>query len=404
MASLVMSSEGRGRNWRSAPAPPVQEPDNQVESFPAPALNESSNLDYYQQDVAGSDMANEDLNSGHDMDVKMEGGEGQAMVSDSDASMQEGEHQQTETRKRPWEKPGGRTNGIKVKRKKVPGAKNLKIRRYVQPKNAVMCLNELRPGVTYTTEQEGGVGQPFCISVEIDGQKYRGFGSSKQLAKQAAAEAALISFVKPPVTTTESQEEDKTPWATLASFAIYKLFNDWREGRVGMCPPPSQPYGAAIPPGVKAFLSQPLGAAAAAAAKEDSPQAAAFTEAICAHLGGRAPNTPAADPKSTEPLNAESKFPFQSTEPVKVPNPAKQIPESAAAMHPVMVLHQMKPGLQYNITQTTRESKPFFTVTSDIDGKEFSGEGSNVKKAKFFLAKAAILGLYGVESTFEVPA
>lgn len=56
---------------------------------------------------------------------------------------------------------------IKMKRKKVPGAKNLKIRRYVQPKNAVMCLNELRPGVTYTTEQEGGVGQPFCISVEI---------------------------------------------------------------------------------------------------------------------------------------------------------------------------------------------------------------------------------------------
>lgn len=88
-----------------------------------------------------------------------------------------------------------------------------------------------------------------ATSPQIDGQKYRGFGSSKQLAKQAAAEAALISFVKPPVTTAENQEEDKTPWATLASFAIYKLFNDWREGRVGMCPPPSQPYGAAIPPG-----------------------------------------------------------------------------------------------------------------------------------------------------------
>lgn len=56
-----------------------------------------------------------------------------------------------------------------MKRKKVPGAKNLKIRKYVQPKNAVMCLNELRPGVTYTTEQEGGVGQPFCISVEVPG-------------------------------------------------------------------------------------------------------------------------------------------------------------------------------------------------------------------------------------------
>ncbi|XP_063844628.1 double-stranded RNA-specific editase 1-like isoform X6 [Scylla paramamosain] len=394
-----MRGRGRGRNWRTAsvPEPPV-------DAFPAPELNSqpAANLDFYQEnssDMAGQDNHNTDMHA-PDMDMKMEGQESHVMVSDSDASMQEGE-QQAETRKRPWEKPGGREDGIKVKRKKVPGAKNLKIRRYVQPKNAVMCLNELRPGVTYTTEQEGGVGQPFCISVEIDGQKYRGFGSSKQLAKQAAAEAALISFVKPPVTTAENQEEDKTPWATLASFAIYKLFNDWREGRVGMCPPPSQPYGAAIPP---AFLSQPIGPAATTAVKEESPQAAAFTEAICAHLGGRAPNTPAVDPKLTEPMKAESNFPFQSTEPVKVPNPAKQVPESAASMHPVMVLHQMKPGLQYNINQTTRDNKPFFTVTADIDGKEFSGEGTNVKKAKFFLAKAAILGLYGVESTFEISA
>ena len=60
---------------------------------------------------------------------------------------------------------------------------------------------------------------------------------------------------------------------------------------------------------------------------------------------------------------------------MKVPNPAKQVPESAAAMHPVMVLHQMKPGVQYNITQITKDSKPFFTVSADIDGKEFFGEG-----------------------------
>ena len=83
---------------------------------------------------------------------------------------------------------------------------------------------------------------------QINGQKYRGFGSTKQLAKQAAAEAALISYVKPPVAAGDSQE-DKTPWATLVSFAMYKLFNDWREGRVGMCPPSSQPYGTAIPNG-----------------------------------------------------------------------------------------------------------------------------------------------------------
>ncbi|XP_063875096.1 interleukin enhancer-binding factor 3 homolog isoform X1 [Scylla paramamosain] len=106
----------------------------------------------------------------------------------------------------------------------------------------------------------------------------------------------------------------------------------------------------------------------------------------------------------TEPMKAESNFPFQSTEPVKVPNPAKQVSEGAASMHPVMVLHQMKPGLLYNTNQTTRDNKPFFTVTADIDGKEFSGKGTNVKKAKFFLANTAILGLYGVESTFEISA
>nr|XP_053643733.1 double-stranded RNA-specific editase 1-like isoform X4 [Cherax quadricarinatus] len=359
---------GRGRsNWRSS-AP--SEPPPEVEPFPAPPVNDqpSRDMDFYQQNV----------------EAKMEVGN----EVDSDDIMQEGE-QQPENRKRPWEKLGG----VKIKRKKVPGAKNLKIRKYVRPKNAVMCLNELRPGVTYTTEQEGGVGQPFCISVEVsngvDAQKYRGFGSSKQLAKQAAAEAALISFVKPPITSVspESQAEDKTPWATLASFAIYKLFNDWREGRVGMCPPPPQPYATAVPPGYQAFLNQSVGTNAV---KEESPQAAAFAEAICAHLGGRGLGGPVLDAKSTEP--------------VKVPNVPKQIPENAGAMHPVMVLHQMKPGLQYNITRMMRDSKPYFSVSADIDGKEFTGEGPNVKKAKFSLATEAILGLYGVESTFETPA
>lgn len=295
--------------------------------------------------------------------------------------------------------------GVKVKRKKVPGAKNLKIRRYVQPKNAVMCLNELRPGVSYTTEQEGGVSQPFCVSVEVDNQKYRGFGTSKQLAKQAAAEAALISFVKPPVvaaTAVETKEEDKTPWATLASFAIYKLFNDWRDGRVGMCPPPpTQPYGAAVPPGFTSFL-------ATAAEKEEVANAAAFTEAISAHLGGRAPHggpLTGGVAGSGELVKQDSTLALsQAGGDAKVPKPAKQVPENAAAMHPVMVLHQMKPGLQYNISQFNKDGKIHFAITCEIDGQNFVGEGPNVKKAKFTLAKTAISGLYGVDCIFEPPA
>ncbi|XP_068208868.1 double-stranded RNA-specific editase 1-like isoform X3 [Palaemon carinicauda] len=321
------------------------------------------------------------------LDVKMmDASDG---ASDNEMPM-EGEEEKT--RKRPWEKPGG----VKVKRKKVPGAKNLKIRRYVQPKNAVMCLNELRPGVVYATEQEGGVSQPFCVSVEVDNQKYRGFGTSKQLAKQAAAEAALISFVKPPVVAAnakEAKEEDKTPWATLASFAIYKLFNDWRDGRVGMCPPPAaQPYGTAVPP-------------ASAAEKEEAASAAAFTEAISAHLGGRAPHGgPLTAGGVVTPAEGVKQEPVVPNAEGKVPKPAKQVPENAAAMHPVMVLHQMKPGIQYEISQLNKDGKIYFEVTCTIDEQNFVGEGPNVKKAKFNLAKSAISGLYGVDSTFEPPS
>lgn len=64
------------------------------------------------------------------------------------------------------------------------------------------------------------------------------------MAKQAAAEAALVSFVKPP---SDELADDNTPWTVLACFAMYKLFNEWREGRIGMCHPG---FGAGNPFGV----------------------------------------------------------------------------------------------------------------------------------------------------------
>ncbi|MPC36441.1 Double-stranded RNA-specific editase 1 [Portunus trituberculatus] len=278
--------------------------------------------------------------------------------------------------------------GTRLKRKKVPGFKNTRIKKYAQPKNAVMCLNELEPGVTYQTVQEGGISQPFCVSVEVKGQKYRGFGSSKQLARQAAAEVALISYVKPPG---ENKQEDQTPWATLVPFAMYKLFNDWREGRVGRCPSPAQPYGAAVPTGsmlagINAYFNNPPASGdSTAGGEETSSQPAAAMDTIVAHLDGRVPADLAGDAKGkAKPL----------------PKPAKQVPEGAATMHPVMVLNQMKPGVQYSVTESTREGKAFFTLKATIDDQEFTGEGVNVKKAKLALAKTAIQELYGVESSF----
>lgn len=266
------------------------------------------------------------------------------------------------------------------KKRKMPGVKNIRIKRYAKPKNAVMCLNELIPGVAYTLEQEGGISQPFCFSVSVNGQEYRGYGSSKQLAKQAAAEAALISFVKPPAAG-ESPDDDKTPWTTLVSFAMYKLFNDWREGRVGMCPPPTQPYGAALPPGQrlvgnKAVYVQPEGVVSTAG--NDRSQEGMYKDTISAHLSE-----------------------FKVAEPKPILKPAKQIPEGAAEMHPVMVLNQMRPYVQFDVREEIRDGKPFFITTANIDSQDFTGKGTNVKKSKVSLAKAAMKALFGVDSTFE---
>jgi len=66
--------------------------------------------------------------------------------------------EQEPTRKRPWEKVDA--DGNKIKRKKVPGAKNIRIRKYVQPRNALSCLNELCPGAVFNTEEQGA-GQQY---------------------------------------------------------------------------------------------------------------------------------------------------------------------------------------------------------------------------------------------------
>ncbi|CAL4177154.1 unnamed protein product, partial [Meganyctiphanes norvegica] len=136
---MKVRGRGRGGSWR--PGAAVDMP----EAFPPPPANSKQEpMEYYAQGIPSGDIMEDDLS------------------------------QDGEMRKRPWEKTGG----VKPKRKKVPGLKNLRIRRYVQPKNAVMCLNELRPGVGYTTEQEGGVGQPFCISVEVKIKKRLKYGNN----------------------------------------------------------------------------------------------------------------------------------------------------------------------------------------------------------------------------------
>jgi len=290
------------------------------------------------------------------------------------------------SRKRPWEKVDA--DGKVIKRKKVPGAKNIRIRKHVQPRNALSCLNELVPGVVFNTEQEGGVGQQYGVSVLLEDQTYHGYGPSKQIAKQNAAEAALVSFVKPPVPKAGEGEEnekleDKTPWAALAAFAMYKLFNDWKDGRIGAGAGAAQGLPTNPSFDLRNHLTRKVGA---------SQPTAEMNEAITAHLG-----TPAAAGAKVAEVGKPNA--------PGVMKPAAKVPDNAATVHPVMVLHQMRPGIQYTTNKTTGDDNmPYFYASVNIDGQEFTGEGSSLKKAKFFLARDAIYALFGVESVFENPA
>jgi len=273
----------------------------------------------------------------------------------------EGQEEGSKKRSRPWERFD--EDGNKIKPKKVPGAKNKRARKLVQPRNALQCLNELAKGYEFECIQEGGGGKEFGMSVTVNDNTFTGYGLSKQIAKMTAAEAALASFVKAPVPKKEKgeegenveQEEDKTPWAVIASFAMYKLFSDWKDGN----------YGPRNTPSITSNKSFDL-------------------RDYLATKGHK--NQSASDPSVNN-------------------RPAKKVPDNAAEMNPIQLLHQMRPGTVFTTDKTMLEgNKPHFTVSAEIEGQQFTGEASLVKKAKLQLALNANQELFGVKSTFEIPA
>ncbi|XP_036375146.1 double-stranded RNA-specific editase B2-like [Megalops cyprinoides] len=70
----------------------------------------------------------------------------------------------------------------------------------VAPKNALVQLNELKPGLQYKmVSQTGPVHAPlFAIRVEVNGLAFEGTGPTKKKAKMRAAELALKSFIQFP--------------------------------------------------------------------------------------------------------------------------------------------------------------------------------------------------------------
>ncbi|XP_070535459.1 double-stranded RNA-specific editase 1-like isoform X3 [Ptychodera flava] len=231
------------------------------------------------------------------------------------------------------------------KRKKMPGP--------VLPKNALMQLNEIRPGLQFKfVSQSGPVHAPtFVMSVEVNGQLFEGMGTTKKKAKLQAAEKALRSFVQFPNASEAHRamgrqivNSDFTSDAMDLSDA--NLFNTFETSEM------AAKEGEMLPP------EQPV---------EEKLQT----------QNGTHQDTP--------------------------PNPFTQSPTPRAPLspptgkNPIMLLNELRPGLKYEFVSETGESHAKnFVMSVTIDGQSFTGSARNKKMAKARAAQAALAKIYNL--------
>ncbi|MEQ2161940.1 Double-stranded RNA-specific editase 1 [Goodea atripinnis] len=234
------------------------------------------------------------------------------------------------------------------KRKKVPGP--------ILPKNALMQLNEIKPGLQYKLlSQSGPVHAPvFVMTVEVNGQLFEGSGPTKKKAKLNAAEKALRSFVQFP----NASEAHMAMGRTLSVHTDFTsdqgdfpdvLFNGFETSRA---------------------LDDPLYLA--------PNNNSSFTS-----LGIEYPllHPPASDI-------------VQSCLP---PTPSAFI-SVTTGKNPVMILNEMRPGLKYDFVSESGESHAKnFVMSVTVDTHNFQGSGRNKRLAKARAARAALSVLFNIE-------
>ena len=252
-------------------------------------------------------------------------------------------------------------NSIKKKRT------NYRLRKVIVPKAPLMVLNEMVGSVNYsflnTPPIPNNIGnmqpmQLFTAQCVVYGDTFTGTGPSKQIAKNICAEHAIQAVVvKKSKEAKEKQQtdaegnplkpnqmEDETPWAQLASLALFKLFNDW------------QAQGKTVP---SDLWKVPDGKD-----KDDSME----------------------DPRWNDLVGM-----------AKTQKPAKKIPDNPTDRHPVQLLNELRGGVMFNLVSEVGTSPSItFTIGVEIDGKTFIGEGKTKKEAKKNCAIEVLKQCHGI--------
>ncbi|XP_078214908.1 double-stranded RNA-specific editase 1 isoform X7 [Callithrix jacchus] len=231
------------------------------------------------------------------------------------------------------------------RRRKMPGP--------VLPKNALMQLNEIKPGLQYTLlSQTGPVHAPlFVMSVEVNGQVFEGSGPTKKKAKLHAAEKALRSFVQFP----------NASEAHLAMGRTLSVNTDFTSDQADF--PDTLFNGFETPD--KAEPPFYVGSNG-----DDS-----FSSSGDLSL-------------SASPVPASLAQP-----PLPVPPPFPP----PSGKNPVMILNELRPGLKYDFLSESGESHAkSFVMSVVVDGQFFEGSGRNKKLAKARAAQSALATIFNL--------
>uniref|UniRef100_A0A665VLZ8 Double-stranded RNA-specific editase B2-like n=1 Tax=Echeneis naucrates TaxID=173247 RepID=A0A665VLZ8_ECHNA len=230
------------------------------------------------------------------------------------------------------------------------------------PKNALVQLNELRPGLQYRmVSQTGPVHAPiFSIAVEVNGLTFEGTGPTKKKAKMRAAELALKSFIQFP----------NAPQAHLAMGNISNPSADFTSDQADF---PDTLF--------KEFESSPYsnGLSLCSSAAESK----LLSSELLRH--GRLL-------RHTLDLMVQAQQRLGGI-----------VSEPEAPKSPVALLNELRPGLRYACLSEQTEGRRLrsFVMAVRVDGQIFEGCGRSKKLAKTQAAQCALQALFNIRTAPE---
>jgi len=278
-------------------------------------------------------------------------------------------------KKKPWLQRTKEGGVKKIPKEVQKRRRNYRLKKMLTPKAPIMVLHELlgQTSVQYevmepATPRVPNMAALYTAKTTYDDQTFSGMGPSKSIAKNICAEQVLQYITTKSCTNVKTEDDESnqengggkhrrdmetdTPWVSLASLALFKLFNDW------------QAQGYVVPAGM---------------------------------MRGNQFNTPepVVDMKGEDGETQTPKKKKKSKD--EGPKGEKTLPENANEKHPVQLLNEMAGPLIYEQTgQTGTPPSCVFTLSVTVNGETFSGQGKSKKEAKKAAAVNAVGALYNI--------